>query len=54
MLKFDNDATRDYGTSLLRARRLVERGVRFVHVVTRGRAERSTVVYGSVIKDLLA
>lgn len=30
----DDDATRDYGTSLLRARRLVERGVRFVHVVT--------------------
>jgi hypothetical protein len=30
----DDDATREYGTSLLRARRLVERGVRFVHVVT--------------------
>jgi hypothetical protein len=30
----DEDATREYGTNLLRARRLVERGVRFVHVVT--------------------
>jgi hypothetical protein len=27
-------ATKDYGTNLLRARRLVERGVRFVHVVS--------------------
>lgn len=30
----DEEATRDYGTNLLRARRLVERGVRFVQVVT--------------------
>lgn len=30
----DEDVTREYGTNLLRARRLVERGVRFVHVVT--------------------
>ena len=30
----DNDATREYGTSMLRARRLVERGVRFIHVIT--------------------
>jgi hypothetical protein len=30
----DSDVTREYGTSLLRARRLVERGVRFVQVVT--------------------
>jgi len=30
----DDDISRDYGTVLLRARRLVERNVRFVHVVT--------------------
>ncbi|HYA79565.1 MAG TPA: DUF1501 domain-containing protein [Methylocystis sp.] len=30
----DQDATRDMGTVFLRARRLVERGVRFVHVVS--------------------
>nr|WP_312030527.1 DUF1501 domain-containing protein [Methylosinus sp. H3A] len=30
----DNDATKDYGTALLRARRLVERGVRFIQVVS--------------------
>ncbi|HXY57774.1 MAG TPA: DUF1501 domain-containing protein [Methylocystis sp.] len=30
----DKDATRDMGTVFLRARRLVERGVRFVHVVS--------------------
>jgi len=30
----DDDATRDMGTVLLRARRLVERNVRFVHVVS--------------------
>ncbi|BDV33846.1 DUF1501 domain-containing protein [Methylocystis iwaonis] len=30
----DNEATKDYGTVLLRARRLVERGVRFVQVVS--------------------
>ena len=30
----NEEATRDYGTNLLRARRLVERGVRFIHVVT--------------------
>lgn len=29
-----NEGTRDYGTNLLRARRLVERGVRFIQVVT--------------------
>lgn len=28
------DVTNDYGTNLLRARRLIERGVRFVHVVS--------------------
>ena len=31
----DNEATRDYGTRCLIARRLVERGVRFVQVFTR-------------------
>jgi hypothetical protein len=30
----NDDSSKDYGTVLLRARRLVERGVRFVHVVT--------------------
>jgi len=30
----DDEISRDYGTVLLRARRLVERNVRFVHVVT--------------------
>ncbi len=30
----DQEITKDYGTQLLRARRLVERGVRFVQVVT--------------------
>lgn len=30
----NDDATKDYGTSLLRARRLVERGVRFIQVVS--------------------
>jgi hypothetical protein len=30
----DNDATKEYGTALLRARRLVERGVRFIQVVS--------------------
>jgi len=30
----DDEASKDYGTVLLRARRLVERNVRFVHVVT--------------------
>jgi len=30
----DNAATKDYGTSLLRARRLVERNVRFIQVVS--------------------
>ncbi|MFO7324219.1 MAG: DUF1501 domain-containing protein [Pseudomonadota bacterium] len=30
----DDEYTRDYGTNLLRARRLVENGVRFVHVVS--------------------
>ena len=30
----NDEATNDYGTTILRARRLVERGVRFVHVVT--------------------
>jgi len=30
----DSDATKDYGTALLRARRLVERGVRFIQVVS--------------------
>ncbi len=30
----DDDATRDYGTRCLIARRLVERGVRFVHVLS--------------------
>jgi uncharacterized protein (DUF1501 family) len=30
----NNERTKDYGTTILRARRLVERGVRFVHVVT--------------------
>jgi len=30
----DDEPSRDYGTVLLRARRLVERNVRFVHVVT--------------------
>ena len=30
----DQEATREYGTNLLRARRLVERGVRFVHVIS--------------------
>jgi hypothetical protein len=30
----DDELTRDYGTNMLRARRLVERGVRFVHVVS--------------------
>ncbi|WP_045226734.1 DUF1501 domain-containing protein [Methyloterricola oryzae] len=30
----DNEATKAYGTNLLRARRLVERGVRFIQVVT--------------------
>jgi hypothetical protein len=30
----DNDATKEYGTTLLRARRLVERNVRFIQVVT--------------------
>ncbi|MFZ6656478.1 DUF1501 domain-containing protein [Undibacterium sp. TJN19] len=30
----DDDASKDYGTNLLRARRLVERGVRFVHVIS--------------------
>jgi len=30
----DAEATKDYGTTLLRARRLVERGVRFVQVVS--------------------
>lgn len=30
----DHEATRDYGTNLLRARRLVENNVRFVHVVS--------------------
>jgi len=30
----DDEASKDYGTVLLRARRLVERKVRFVHVVT--------------------
>ena len=30
----DDDLTREYGTNLLRARRLVERGVRFVQVIS--------------------
>jgi len=30
----NDEATNDYGTAILRARRLVERGVRFIHVVT--------------------
>ena len=30
----DNDVTKEYGTNLLRARRLVERGVRFIQVVS--------------------
>src|SRR5580698_8774430 len=30
----NDEATNDYGTTILRARRLVERGVRFIHVVT--------------------
>jgi hypothetical protein len=30
----DDEATRDYGTNLLRARRLVERGVRFIQVIS--------------------
>ena len=30
----DNEVTADYGTAMLRARRLVERGVRFVQVVS--------------------
>ncbi|MCR6632864.1 MAG: DUF1501 domain-containing protein [Magnetospirillum sp.] len=30
----NEDATRGYGTNMLRARRLIERGVRFVHVVS--------------------
>jgi hypothetical protein len=30
----NNEASKDYGTAILRARRLVERGVRFVHVVS--------------------
>ena len=30
----DDAATKDYGTTLLRARRLVERNVRFIQVVT--------------------
>jgi hypothetical protein len=30
----DDDVTREYGTNMLRARRLVERGVRFVQVVS--------------------
>ena len=30
----DQEATREYGTNLLRARRLVERGVRCVHVIS--------------------
>ena len=34
MYGLNDDATKAYGTSLLRARRLVERGVRFVQVVS--------------------
>jgi hypothetical protein len=34
----DNDLTRDYGTRCLIARRLVERGVRFVQVVNNGQS----------------
>jgi hypothetical protein len=34
----DQDATREYGTRLLIARRLVERGVRFVQIFTRNQA----------------
>src|SRR5580704_317120 len=30
----NDPASNDYGTSILRARRLVERGVRFIHIVT--------------------
>jgi Protein of unknown function (DUF1501) len=30
----NDEASNDYGTSILRARRLVERGVRFIHIVT--------------------
>ncbi|HEX6738845.1 MAG TPA: DUF1501 domain-containing protein, partial [Vicinamibacteria bacterium] len=30
----DQDITREYGTALLRARRLAERGVRFIHVIS--------------------
>jgi hypothetical protein len=30
----NDEASKDYGTSILRARRLVERGVRFIHIVT--------------------
>jgi len=30
----DDEISREYGTNLLRARRLVERGVRFVHVIS--------------------
>ncbi len=34
MYGLNDDATKDYGTQMLRARRLVERGVRFIQVVS--------------------
>ena len=38
MYGIDDDATRDYGTRCLIARRLVERGVRFVQVLNNGQS----------------
>lgn len=45
----DEDATRDYGTRCLIARRLVERGVRFVQVINVG---QSWDHHGSLVKAL--
>jgi hypothetical protein len=45
----DSDATRDYGTRCLIARRLVERGVRFVQVLNVG---QSWDHHGSLVKAL--
>ncbi|MFM1768238.1 MAG: hypothetical protein RJA22_767 [Verrucomicrobiota bacterium] len=47
----DQDATRDYGTRCLIARRLVERGVRFVQVLNQG---QSWDHHGSLITGLPA
>src|SRR5205814_1893359 len=59
----DDDVSAKYGTNCLLARRLVERGVRFVEVYSgsgsgwdahNARSERPTIVSGEVVKEALA